>query len=214
MTLSSHHAVALAGAAVTSAIALTDAVTHGVTGHYSAFSDDSNLPVVAAIGGLAHGLTYLALCFVLVREVDRFRLTNRVARAARWVVLVSLALLAPGFLLVAPVMTFADVEGGAAYTIWGGVAGVGFAGMILGSLVLGLALIRNRRLGIGARVLSMMAPVLGLTLLLGWLDPGWAHPAYLETTLHFGIALLGVGATRAAGTTERSADQLVPLAGD
>lgn len=213
MTLSAHHSAALVGAVVTSAIALTDAVTHGVTGHYSAFADDSGVPVVTALGGVAHGLTYLALCFVLVREVDRFRVTNRVARAARWVVLASLALLAPGFLLVAPVLTFAEVDGGVAYTIWGGVAGVAFLGMILGSLVLGLALLRTRSLGVGARVLSMMVPVLGLTLLVAWLAPDWAHPAYLEATLHFGIALLGVGATTSAVATEPNANQTAGLAG-
>ena len=29
--------------------------------------------------------------------------------------------------------------------------------------------------------------------LLAWLAPGFAHPAYLETMLHFGIATTGAG---------------------
>lgn len=205
MTWSSHHKLALVGAVVTSAIALTDAVTYGITGDYSAFSDESDLPVVAALGGLAHGFAYLAFGLVLLREADRFTAINRVARGARWVVLSSLALLAAGFVLVAPILAFREVDEGAMYTIWGGVAGVGFLGMILGSLVLGLALLRNRSLGIGARVLSLMVPVLGVTVLLAWLAPDWAHPAYLEATLHFGLALLGVSTASAAVVTRRTA---------
>ncbi len=205
MSFSTYHRAALIGAIVTSGIALTDAVTHGVTGHYSAFADDSDLPWVTFLGGLAHGLTYVALAVVLLREGPRFRDTNRIARAARWVVLPSLAVLAPGFLFVAPVLTFAEVDGGVAYTTWGGVAGFAFVGMILGSLVLGLALLRDRSLGIGARVLSLMVPVLGATFLLVWLAPAWGHPAYLEATLHFGLALLGVSATKELVAAPRSA---------
>ena len=205
MTLSSHHKAALIGAVATSGIALIDAVTHGLTGHSSAFADDSGLPVVTALGGVAHGLTYLALGFVLLREADRFLAANRVARAARWVVLASLALLGPAFLFVAPVLTLTDVGEGVLLRVWGGMAGVAFFGMILGALVLGLALHRERTVGVGARVLSMMVPVLGLTLLLAWAAPAWAHPAYLETTLHFGIALIGVTATRPAPAPQRSA---------
>ena len=212
MGLSTHHTAALTGAVVTSAIALFDAATHGITGHFSVFADDSDRPLLVALGSLAHGLTYVALCFVLVREARQFSTVNRVAQAVRWVVIVSLALLAPGFLLVAPILTFADVTSGTAYTVWGGIAGLAFAGMILGSLVLGIALLRTRSLGIGARVLSLMAPVLGMTLLLAWLAPAWAHPAYLETTLHFGIALLGVTTSRASVTTTESQTSEQPTA--
>lgn len=41
-----------------------------------------------------------------------------------------------------------------------------------------------------------MLPVFGVTILLQLVATDWAHPAYLETTLHFGIAVLGVDAVR------------------
>jgi hypothetical protein len=204
MDLALRHKVALVGAALTSAIALTDAITHGLTGHYSPFSDDTDLLGVAAAGSVVHGLAYLGLCWVLVAEAGRFASTNRVARVARWVVTGSLALLAPGFVLVAPVVVLQDVDSGMAYDLFGAVASAGFAGLILGSLVLGLALLRNPAAGIGGRLLSLLLPVFGLTLLLAWLAPAWAHPAYLETVIYFGLALLGAGAGAAVTPRERT----------
>ncbi len=194
MDVQPHHKLALLGAAVTSAMALSDAVTHGLTGHYSVFADTSGNAPVQALGNLVHGLTYLALSFVLVREAGRFAAVNRVARGCRWVVLVSLATLTSGFVLVAPVLAFTGTDAGTPYAIWSGIAGIAFIGMILGSLVLGLALLPSRALGVGAHLLVLMLPVAGLTALIAWLASGWAHPAYLETTLHFGLATLGLGA--------------------
>ena len=194
MSMQPHHKLALLGAAGTSAMALSDAVIHGLTGHYSVFADTSGNAPAQALGDLVHGLTYLALSLVLVREAGRFAAVNRVARGCRWVVLVSLATLAAGFVLVAPVLAFTGIGAGTPDAIWGGIAGVAFIGLILGSLVLGLALLPSRALGVGARVLALMLPVAGLTALIAWLASGWAHPAYLETTLHFGLATLGLGA--------------------
>ena len=202
MSMQLHHKLALLGAAGTSAMALGDAVIHGLTGHYSVFADTSGNALVQALGDLVHGLTYLALSFVLVREAGRFAAVSRVARGCRWVVLVSLATLAAGFVLVAPVLAFPGIDAGTRYSIWGGIAGVAFVGMILGSLALGLALLPSRALGVGARVLALMLPVAGLTALIAWLASGWAHPAYLETTLHFGLATLGLGAAAVLTSTE------------
>jgi hypothetical protein len=194
MQLSTHHKVALGAAAVTSAIALTDAVTHGLTGD-NPFSDESGLPPAAlALVDVAHGLTYVALAVVLLREADRFRHTNRVARGLRWVVLVSLGVLAAGFLFIAPVISLREAYDSSTYDTFGLVGGPAFFGMIFGSMGLGLALSRTRTLGAGARVLVWMVPVFGFTMVLAWLAPLWAHPAYLETTLQLGLALLGVGA--------------------
>ena len=211
MNMQPHHKLALLGAAVTSAMALSDAVTHGLTGHYSVFADTSGNAPVQALGDLVHGLTYLALSLVLVREAERFAAVNRVARGCRWVVLVSLATLAPGFVLVAPVLAFTGTDAGTPYAIWSGIAGIAFIGMILGSLVLGLALLPSRALGVGARVLALMLPVAGLTALIAWLASGWAHPAYLETTLHFGLATLGLG-TAAVLTSADARSVMSPTA--
>jgi hypothetical protein len=43
-----------------------------------------------------------------------------------------------------------------------------------------------------------MLPVFGVTILLQFSATAWAHPAYLETTLAFGLALLGVDAVQQA----------------
>jgi hypothetical protein len=205
MALSRHHRIALVGACATSAIALGDAVVHGLTGDNSVFADDSGRPVLIALVGVVHGLTYLALATVLVAERVRFAGTNHLARGARWLLLGGLAVLAVGFLLVVPVFAFAGPPDGALGATWEGVATVGFLAMILGSLTLGLALLRTSALGVGARVLALMLPVAGLTAIVAYAAPSWAHPAYLETTLHFGIALLGVGAARVRQPATRAA---------
>lgn len=204
MELASHHRWALAGATATSAIALSDAVTHGVTGGYSPFSDDSDLQTLVATADVVHGLTYVALAVVLLREAERFRGTNRLARGSRWVVLVSLAVLAVGFLFLAPVIALRDAYDSGVYTGFSVVGAPAFFGMIFGSLTLGLAVLRNRSLGVGGRVLALMTPVFGGMMLLDWLAPAWAHPAYLETTLHFGLALIGVGALAAQPATREA----------
>jgi hypothetical protein len=194
MSLSRHHLIALglsAGGLVS--IALTDAVTHGLTGHNSVFSDDSGRPGWIIVGGLGHSAAYAAQCWVLVAERDRFAGANRFARLLRGVLLVSLALLAVGFAVVSPILILARVPlDGAVGTAWGLVATVGFGGMILGALLLGLALLRTNPLGLGGRVLAAVLPVAGLTVALAAWAPAWAHPAYVETVLAFGIALLGV----------------------
>jgi len=194
MPLAPHHRWALAGAVLTSAVALTDAVSHGLTGGFSPFSEESDLTLLVVAGTVVHGLAYVAFSLVLVAEAGRFSATNRVARGSRWVVLASLAVLATGFLTVAPVATVRDAYDGVAYTVFGIMAGLGFAGLLLGSLVMGVALLRTDALGVGARVLALLLPALGATVLLAWLTPLWAHPAYLETLTYVGLALLGVGA--------------------
>ncbi len=49
-----------------------------------------------------------------------------------------------------------------------------------------------------------MIPVLLATIALGLLAPDWAHPAYLETTINVGVALLGVGGAATAEASRRS----------
>ena len=198
-----HHRVAVVAAAATSAIALTDAVTHGLTGEYSVFADDSGNTPMLVVSSVAHGLTYAALAWVLHREAGRFAGANRAARLFRWVMLATLAFFAFGFVIPQPIMTVAGTTSGTLVTIWGGAATVMFIAMLAGALGLGLALVRNRPLGYGARMLSLLLPVAAVTALLGWLAPGWAHPAYAETVLHFGLALLGVGAPVGIAATGR-----------
>ena len=196
MQLSTHHKVALAGAVVTSSIALFDAVTHGITGDYSVFSDESGNRPAVVLAALAHGLAYIAFCAVLVREAPLIRSAGRIAAALRWVLLGSLATLSVGFIFLAP---FMEPSGSDLGVVFGVVASLCFAGLLLSGLLIGPFLVTTQGLRPGSWLLSAMLPVLGATLLLAWLAPDWAHPAYLETTLHFGIALLGVGAVHRAG---------------
>lgn len=74
---------------------------------------------------------------------------------------------------------------------WVWLASIGFAGMILSSLLLGIAVLRTNPLGYGGRVLGLLIVVLPITVALGFLAPQWAHPAGVETTIHFGVALIG-----------------------
>lgn len=199
MHLSTHHKLALIGATVTSAIALTDAVTHGITGQYSWFADDSGVRPAQVFSALAHGLTYVALCMVLVREAALIRDAGRLPSALRWVLVGSLTLLAAGFLLIAPFLESPE-DAGVLGVALGVLMSIGFVGMILGGLIIGPLLLQVPALRTGARILSAMVPVLGVTILLGFVAPAWTHPAYLETTLHFGLALLGVDAVRRGST--------------
>jgi hypothetical protein len=194
MRLELHHKLALGAAVLTSGMAITDAVAHGLTGEGGPFSEEAGTTSVLVVGMVVHGLTYLALAHVLVREAPRFAGVNRVARATRCLLMGSLCVLAAAFTTVTPVTTAYDVTEGAFYYASGVVAAIAFLGLILGALVLGLALLRSRALGIGARLLALVLPVLAVTLLLQAVAPAWAHPAYLETTLQLGLALLGVGA--------------------
>jgi hypothetical protein len=193
MHLSTHHKVALTGATVTSGIALFDALTHGLTGQYSWFADDSGIRPAQVFSALAHGLTYAALCVVLVREAALITAAGRVQAVLRWVLVTSLTLLAAGFVLVAPFLQSPDSAGAIGVVLGIGMS-IGFVGMILGSIVLGPLLLRSPGLRTGALVLSAMLPVFAVTILLHFVATDWAHPAYLETTLAFGLALLGVDA--------------------
>lgn len=198
-----HHRLALAGSAALSAIALTDAVTHGLTGHYSFFAEDSGRPGPVVVSYLVHGLAYLALAHVLRREAAAFAVTPRVARAARHILLVCFTVLGVGMSTLAPVTYLAGLTEGALGAIWG-LLGLGLlVALLLASAVLGLAVVRRNPLGVGGRVLAGVIPVVLATVALGFLAPGWAHPAYLETTINFGVALLGVGATAAVGAPRR-----------
>ena len=198
-----HHRLAIAGSAGLSAIALYDAITHGLTGHYSPFADDSGQagPIVASY--VVHGLAYLSLAYVLHRESAAFAAAPRAARAARHVLLVSFAVLGVGMLTLAPVTYLAGLYEGALGVVWSMLGLVLLLGLLLASTVLGLAVVRRNPLGIGGRMLGAVIPVVLATVALGFLAPDWAHPAYVETTINFGVALLGVGVTAAAGTPRR-----------
>jgi hypothetical protein len=197
MNLTLHHRLALVGATATSAIALGDAMTHGITGEYSIFADDSGVAWGSAVSYAVHGLTYVAFIGVLVAERHRLDAVNRGARVARWLLLVALGVLAVVFLTLSPVRgtlrewgLIAPVEAA---------AGISFAAMFFGGIALGAALWRRAEFRLESRLLVGIVAALGLVFLLVWIAPGFAHPAYMETMLHFGLATTGAGLQVRAG---------------
>lgn len=198
-----HHQLAIAGSAGLSAIALTDAVTHGLTGSWSVFMEESG-HTGAIIGSyVVHGLAYLALAHVLRREAARFTSTPKAARGARRVLIVAFAVLGVGMIAVAPAVLLTGSDAGVFGAVWGLAGLTLLVSLLLASAVLGLAVLRSNPLGAGGRVLGVVIPILLATVALGFLAPDWAHPAYLETVINVGAALVGVGAGRAAVPAHR-----------
>jgi uncharacterized membrane protein YhaH (DUF805 family) len=191
------HHLALAAAAGMSGIALFDAGTKALTGHYSLFSDDSTIPWALHASTVVHGLAYLSLIAVLVQHRHRIEGVNRTARVSFWVLLCSLCVLAVGFLVLLPFLDPQEMP-----AVPGGAVGLAFAGMLLGAPALGIAVRRMPELRPGSLILMAMVPILAVTILLGIVEPRLAHPAYLEGAMAFGVALLGYrgACVPAAGT--------------
>jgi uncharacterized membrane protein YhaH (DUF805 family) len=184
------HHLALIGAAGMSGIALFDAGTKALTGHLSVFSDDSDVEWLVQTSNAVHGMAYVAMLAVLVVHRRLIVSVNRVARVSYWLLRGSVTALAAGFLVLMP---FLDPENIPAAL--GAVVGVVFIVMLLSGPVLGIAVRRTSQLRPGSLLLVAMIPVLGLTILVGVLAPAFGHPAYLETALAFGLALLGYRAS-------------------
>lgn len=194
MRLAPHHTFALAGAAGLSAIALFDAVTHGLTGQWSVFADDSPVPWLQRVGDVIHGLAYLGALWVLYAE-RRHVLAGRVARVLGWVLAASFAVLAATFLVVSP-LSWLGLDG--LMGALSGVVGVAFLVQLLAGMALGLTLWRRPATAPGNRVLAAALPAVLVTVALGFVAADWAHPAYVETCVIVGTALLGAAARPAA----------------
>lgn len=197
MHLATHHKFALVAAVGLSGIAVFDAVTHGVTGHWSAFSDEGEIPWVQRMGDLVHGLAYAGGVWVLHAERRRIH-ANRAAAVFGWLLFAALGLLAVGLLLVAAVPSSSSEEG--LKSALEPVIGAGFILQFIAAIGLGLSLTRRPETGPGSRILLAVVPVIGITALLAAVAADWAHPAYAEAAVIVGTALLGAAAvtTRAA----------------
>jgi hypothetical protein len=196
--------LAVAGAAATSAIALYDAVHHGLTGRYSVFSEDSELPAVAFAGSLVHGFTYAVLAAVLIRLAQSG--VRRFSRTVAGLLAVDFGVLAVLFLIVEPIMFATDADRAATPAVLSAAGGAAFLLMFVLSFVLGLSLLRQSRLRPVVMMLLAIVPVLVLTILAEALGSGFAHPAYAEILVNFGVALLARPAV--AGSRDRSRSML------
>lgn len=181
--------LALLGAAATSTIALTDAMTRGFTGRDSVFADTYGLTWPLLLGDLVHGLTYLSFAVLLLAAAPAIDAAGRTARAVRRGLVVTFAFLTVGFVALLP-LTIG--RAGGIYDVLAASGGVAFLLMFLLAFALGVTTLRRPQLRPGAILLVALLPVIGLTVAIAAAMPAFAHPAYAETTLHFGIALLGL----------------------
>ncbi|MFD1506646.1 hypothetical protein FE374_15330 [Georgenia yuyongxinii] len=192
---------ALVAATAVAVIALTDAITHGLTGEFSVFADGG--PAWAEyVANATHGLLYALLVAVLVvhaRRIDGGR------AAVRWVRRVLIALLA---MLAVPFLLGLAVPGdGPAWLL-----GLTTAGFVLGfpvSTVLGVLLLRRTGMRLPAVLLTAVGAGLALALLLAAIGSDFAHPAYAEALQFFGVALLGRTAPTPAVAPSRARDSVV-----
>lgn len=177
------------------AIALNDAVTRALTGQYSIAASTSGNSVAIAIASVVHGVAYLGIVLVLWREADTFRAANRLARLLRRILLVAFGFMGLAMLLVETwrPQSLAESQGLAA--AWDLVGTTAFMVMLVGSCLLGFALLRTNPLGVGGRILLGILPAFGLVVLLAAIAPAWEHPGYIEFVQGVGMSLLGVGAT-------------------
>ncbi len=185
------------------AIALNDAVTRALTGQDSIAASTSGNTVAITIAAIVHGVAYLGIVLVLWREADAFRTANRFAQVLRRILIVTFGFMGLAMLLV-ETWRPQGVDGSEGLTAaWGLVGSAAFIVMLLGSCLLGFALLRTNPLGIGGRILLGILPAFGLVVLLGAIGSPWEHPGYIEFVQGVGMSLLGVGVTaRRPATTD------------
>ncbi len=193
-TLSTTTKLALFGAALLSFIALQDAMTHGFTGSYSRASDEYGPSWIWLASNLAHGFAYVTFTLLLLVEGSRIDAGSRLRRILRWILVVSFALMAAFFLLASPVLfaTNADLDHLPGWADALAVLLIGFVLQFPVGIALGIATWRVPGLELGSRTLVGIAAAGGLLALLAAVARDFAHPAYLEATVAFGVALLGV----------------------
>lgn len=203
---------ALTGAVGLSAIALNDAATFALTGHYSAASDEFGVNPLYLVSGLVHGLAYLALAGVLRAFGPRVDGGNRFRRIVRLTLIVAFLVLAGG-MLVGTAVSAVTGEMLSGSGLYGGVANVSFLLHFLGSVALGFSLLRQPGMRLPAWTLIAILPVLGLTIVLGVLGSPWAHPAYAEALVCFGVAFIGLSARDATHPARSPEPLLDPVRG-
>ena len=193
--------LAIAVAATASAVSLTDAVYGAITGHDAPWEPPhGNRLAITAINALIATL-YLVLAAVLVFRGDRIDGPSRVVRWLRRLLVLVLAVLTGVFLVGA---VLGDYPGPL-----GAIAGIAFILMFLLSMALGVGLLRRPGLRGPAVLLVSAVPIIGLTAVVGFFASGLTHPAYAETVVYVGLALLA--RTTEAGSRNQAASQGEPV---
>lgn len=204
-------ALALLGAAGISAIALNDAATFALTGQYSAASDEFGVNPLFVVSGLVHGLAYLAFTSVLHLHRDRVDGGSRFRRGVRVTLSLALLSLAAG-MLGSTALSVADGEVLSAGVL-GALVGIGFLLMFVCGTMLGISLLRRRELRLASWTLAGIVPAIGFALLLGAIGSPWAHPAYAEVCVGFGLAFIGLAPRRQEAEGPASVSALSPARG-
>ncbi len=164
---------AMVGAVLLSAIAVTDWIVGGVS--------ETGWPAVAMAA--AHAVGYLLLLPAVVALRQHYApVLGRVGRAALWVLAGSLVAMTLGFFGLGLV---GDND------LVGLLAGIGFLGLFLSALVIGVGLWRARASSrLSATLLMAPVPLLGMLATLNALGVVESHPALMEASVYFGIAVL------------------------
>lgn len=185
---------ALFGAALLSFIAIQDSITHGITGHYSRASDNYGTTWIWLAANLAHGVTYLSMAVLLFAEARRIDAGSRIRKALRWLLIASFVPLAVEFLLISPVLFAidADLDSPPGWVAAAEILLIGFVVQFPAALALGFAIRRVPGMKLASTVLIGILAAAAFTALLAVVAKDFAHPAYLEATVVFGIALVGV----------------------
>ena len=180
---------ALCGAASLATIALTDALWRAnMPDTPSVWSSEDGPEFMLRGLALAHGIAYALFAAVLIRGGRAIDGGRRFPRIVRWVIV-------SGFVAFGILYTWlglSDVRS-APTGIVEIVATAAFIATLLIPVLLGFALIKRREFRVPVVFLLSPLAVFPLTLVLEAVST-WAHPAYLETVVNFGVALLGVAA--------------------
>lgn len=177
---------ALAVAVAASVFSIADAVLQATSDAVAPWDADRGTAWGYAAAAVLLTVTFALLAAVLVRAADDIDAGSAPRRWVRRALIADLVVLGGGGLL----------STGISAGFLGAVAGISFLAMFLLAVVLGAMLLRRPRMRGAAALLVATAPVIALTFLVESLAPGWGHPAYAETTVYVGLALLGMAAVR------------------
>lgn len=187
-----HNTIAVTLASVAAASAAVDTVVLALSGHRTFVTDDERGTVFQSVlMSVFLGITFAALALVVAHERPAFSAGNRATRLMWRPLLAGLSLLALGGVVIHPAQLLTETDDGLLYNVSGLLAMIALALTFIPSLVLGLAGIRDNTLGLGGRVLRLVAPGLVLTAVLAALAPDYASPVYVTMLVLVGIALLG-----------------------
>ncbi|WP_448624551.1 hypothetical protein [Geodermatophilus sp. URMC 64] len=178
---------ALGVAVAASVFSVADAVLRATTDVVPPWDADHGTAWGYAGAAILLSVTFVVLAAVLVRAADSIDAGSAARRWIRRVLAADLVVLAVG----------GAVSTATAASVLGAVAGVSFLLMFVLAVVLGATLLRRPETRGPATVLVATLPVIGLTFLVEALAPGWGHPAYAETAVYVGLALLGRSAVAA-----------------